>query len=889
MAEQERLLTDATDNSGVERPERFKLTREHIDRVRGIEGFPIAKDEDIISLSDPPYYTACPNPFIEDFINKHGKPYDPEKDTYRRQPFAADVSEGKNNPIYNAHSYHTKVPHKAIMRYILHYTEPGDIVLDGFCGTGMTGVAASLCGDRKSVESLGYRVQDNGVILDEKGERFSKLGARKAILIDLSPAATFIAYNYNTPVDVQEFEREARRILKEVEDECGWMYETQHVVDGKVQKDRKGNPVMGRINYTVWSDVFVCPNCSGELVFWEVAVDKEDGRVRDEFTCPHCGSHLTKRSLERAMERVYDRDLEEVIDRARQVPVLINYSVGGKRYEKKPDEYDLELIRRIEESAIPYWYPTNPMVFKGTQWGDTWRAGYHAGITHVHHFYTRRNVWALASCVSKPALSENVRLKNVLLFVVEQLVLGMSRLARYAPRHYSQVNQYLSGTLYVASQVVEVSPWYILNKGKIANLKKALNRQHGGPCITSCSSASSTGLRDACIDYVFTDPPFGGNLMYSELNFLWEAWLKVFTNTGPEAIENSTQGKGPREYQELMERCFREYYRVLKPGRWMTVVFHNSQNRIWNAIQEAIMRAGFVIADVRTLDKQQGTFKQVTSTTAVKQDLVISAYKPNDGLEKRFRLKAGTEEGVWDFVRTHLKQLPVFLEKNGKAELIVERQNYLLYDRMVAFHVQRGVFVPMGAAEFYAGLTKRFPQRDGMYFLPDQVVEYDKKRLQVQGVEQLSLFVNDEKTSIQWLRKELSEKPQTYQELHPKFLVELRKARHEKLPELLELLEQNFLRDDDGRWYVPDPGRQADLEKVREKALLKEFEEYKRGHGKLRVFRTEALRAGFKACWVAKDYKTIVEVARRIPDSVLQEDSALLMYHDNALILLGER
>lgn len=885
MAEQERLLTDATDNSGVERPERFKLTREHIDRVRGIEGFPIAKDEDIISLSDPPYYTACPNPFIEDFINKHGKPYDPEKDTYRRQPFAADVSEGKNNPIYNAHSYHTKVPHKAIMRYILHYTEPGDIVLDGFCGTGMTGVAASLCGDRKSVESLGYRVQDNGVILDEKGERFSKLGARKAILIDLSPAATFIAYNYNTPVDVQEFEREARRILKEVEDECGWMYETQHVVDGKVQKDRKGNPVMGRINYTVWSDVFVCPNCSGELVFWEVAVDKEDGRVRDEFTCPHCGSHLTKRSLERAMERVYDRDLEEVIDRARQVPVLINYSVGGKRYEKKPDEYDLELIRKIDESTIPHWYPINRM----PEGYNTEQPRASHGITHVHHFYTRRNVWALASCVSKPALSENVRLKNVLLFVVEQLVLGMSRLARYVPRHYSQVNQYLSGTLYVASQVVEVSPWYILNKGKIANLKKALNRQHGGPCITSCSSASSTGLRDACIDYVFTDPPFGGNLMYSELNFLWEAWLKVFTNTGPEAIENSTQGKGPREYQELMERCFREYYRVLKPGRWMTVVFHNSQNRIWNAIQEAIMRAGFVIADVRTLDKQQGTFKQVTSTTAVKQDLVISAYKPNDGLEKRFRLKAGTEEGVWDFVRTHLKQLPVFLEKNGKAELIVERQNYLLYDRMVAFHVQRGVFVPMGAAEFYAGLTKRFPQRDGMYFLPDQVVEYDKKRLQVQGVEQLSLFVNDEKTSIQWLRKELSEKPQTYQELHPKFLVELRKARHEKLPELLELLEQNFLRDDDGRWYVPDPGRQADLEKVREKALLKEFEEYKRGHGKLRVFRTEALRAGFKACWVAKDYKTIVEVARRIPDSVLQEDSALLMYHDNALILLGER
>lgn len=888
MAIEEQLFMDTPEGNGEgrERQERsrFRLTKEHLDQVRHIEGFPIAKDEDIISLSDPPYYTACPNPFIGDFIKEHGKPYDPDNDAYRRQPFAADVSEGKNDPIYNAHSYHTKVPHKAIMRYILHYTEPGDIVFDGFCGTGMTGVAASLCGDRKAVESLGYRVLDDGTILDEKGRPFSKLGARKAILIDLSPAATFIAYNYNTPVDVRAFEREARRILDEVERECGWMYRTQHVVDGKVQKDAKGNPIMGKINYTVWSDVFICPSCSGELVFWEVAVDKEEGKVRDEFPCPHCGANLTQRTLERATEKVYDRDIGEFITRARQVPVLINYSVGNKRYEKEPDDYDLELIRKIEESEIPYWYPTDRL----PEGYNTEQPKVSHGITHVHHFYTRRNLWVLAACMNKPQSSSNLRLRNRLLFLVEQLVLGMSRLARYVPRHYSQVNQYLSGTLYIASQVVEVSPWYILNSTKIKNLTRALLKEHIGACTTYCSSADSTLLRDACVDYIFTDPPFGGNLMYSELNFLWEAWLRVFTNNKPEAVENKAQGKGPREYQELMEKCFAEYYRVLKPGRWMTVVFHNSQNRIWNAIQEAILRAGFVIADVRTLDKKQGTFKQVTSTTAVKQDLVISAYKPNGGLEKRFHLEAGTEEGVWDFVRTHLKQLPVFVEKNGKAEVIAERQNFLLYDRMVAFHVQRGVAVPMGAAEFYAGLKQHFPERDGMYFLPDQVVEYDKKRLMVHEVEQLALFVTDEKSSIQWLRSELSKKPQTYQEIYPKFLRELHKAPHEKLPELSELLEQNFLKDDQGRWYVPDPGRQSDLEKMREKALLKEFEEYKEGRGRLKVFRTEALRAGFKACWAAKDYKTIVEVARRIPDTVLQEDTTLLMYYDNALMRLEE-
>ena len=126
--------------------------RKELPELRKIEGFPIGTDDDILNLSDPPYYTACPNPWLNDFIaqweeEKKGL----EKDNKRKadfevhEPYASDVSEGKNNPIYNAHSYHTKVPHPAIMRYILHYTQPGDIVFDGFAGTGMTGVAAQLC------------------------------------------------------------------------------------------------------------------------------------------------------------------------------------------------------------------------------------------------------------------------------------------------------------------------------------------------------------------------------------------------------------------------------------------------------------------------------------------------------------------------------------------------------------------------------------------------------------------------------------------------------------------------------------------------------------------------------------------------------------------------
>ena len=232
--------------------------REHLQdpEFRAIEGFPIGDDEAILALSDPPYYTACPNPFLPkiiadwterrtDSVGRIGNPTETSRTTsptyeesptavgritnptetsrtasptYKREPFAADVSEGKNDPIYNAHSYHTKVPHKAIMRYILHYTEPGDIVFDGFCGTGMTGVAAQLCGDRAAVESLVGRTGSPTETSRTTSPTY-RIGARRAILNDLSPAATFIAYNYNTPVDAAAFEREAKRILREVERE----------------------------------------------------------------------------------------------------------------------------------------------------------------------------------------------------------------------------------------------------------------------------------------------------------------------------------------------------------------------------------------------------------------------------------------------------------------------------------------------------------------------------------------------------------------------------------------------------------------------------------------------------------------------------------------------
>jgi len=411
-----------------------------------------------------------------------------------------------------------------------------------------------------------------------------------------------------------------------------------------------------------------------------------------------------------------------------------------------------------------------------------------------------------------------------------------------------------------------------------------------GKCLVTCQSTTDLRQMSNSIDYIFTDPPFGGNLMYSELNFIWESWLRVFGNNKEEAIENKTQKKTLSDYQAIMTRCFGEYHRILKPGRWMTVEFHNSRNSVWIAIQEAIQHAGFVVADVRTLDRQQGSFNQVTASGAVKQDLIISAYKPDQSLETRFQLTAGTQDAAWSFVHDHVKHLPVFVSVAGKAEILSERQKYLLFDRMVAFHVQRGVAVPMSASEFYEGLQQRFPERDGMYFLTEQVSEYDQKRLSIKELQQLELFVNDEKSSIQWVRQQLSETPMTYQQLQPKYMQKAQRTwgDHEQPIELQVILDQGFVKDSQGRWSIPDPRNEAHLEQLRNRALLKEFQQYQDIRGKLKVVRTEALRAGFKDCWQKGEYTTIIQMAKRVPEAVIQEDPALLMYYDNALMRKGE-
>jgi hypothetical protein len=928
------------ENDAARREHFTALLREKLKdpEFRKIEGFPIGDDDVILALSDPPYYTACPNPWIADFIKEweSQKSEKTEDYKYHREPFAADVREGRNDHIYNAHSYHTKTPHKAIMRFILHYTEPGDIVFDGFCGTGMTGVAAQMCGDREVIMSLGYQVKTDGTILQEETDKdgkrvwqtFSKLGVRRAVLNDLSPAATFIAYNYNTPVDIAAFGKEVKRILKEVKEECGWMYETLHT-DGKSKCE---------INFVIWSDVYICPECTNEVVFWDVAVDEEVGAVLEDFRCSHCQTMLSKEpanqkresakpvsdrrpvasKIDRAWNTKFDNVNGTTIKNAKQATVLINYSYKGKRYQKAPDSIDIELLNKIENTAAHSWIPIARMPE-----GKESRRNDPLGMTHVHLYFTKRNLLTLSACWSKAKLPE-------LKFLLTSLMFKSSHLCGPLMSNYfaevqgnsrgGWVGKDRSGTLYCPSIHSEVS---IFPQIKSRARSTVINIGHNSGFAINTSSALSIPIPENSQDYVFIDPPFGSNINYSEMSFLWEAWLGVYTNIKTEAIENTTQEKGLNEYRQLITECFKTSYYILKPGHWITVEFSNTKASVWNSIQTALTGAGFIVANVSALNKKQGSINAYTTSTAVKQDLVISAYKPNGGFEARFEKEAQKEEGVWNFVRTHLKYLPVIKKQGLDIVVAPERDPRILFDQVVAYYVRKGYLVPVSSQEFQIGLSQRFSERDGMYFLPEQVAEYDRKKMISGGRPiQLSLFVSDEFSTITWLRNLLHDKPQSFQDLNPQFMKAIGGwKKTEKGLELSTLLEQNFLcydgkgkvpeqihgylstnwkdmrnlqKDDPAliakaknRWYVPDPNKAGDLEKLREKDLLKEFEEYKESKKKLKLFRLEAVRAGFKKCWQERDYANIISVAEKIPNNILEEDPKLLMWYDQAVTRSG--
>lgn len=377
------------------------------------------------------------------------------------------------------------------------------------------------------------------------------------------------------------------------------------------------------------------------------------------------------------------------------------------------------------------------------------------------------------------------------------------------------------------------------------------------------------------IDYIFTDPPFGDNLMYSELNFFWEVWLGVLTQNLSEAIINKAQNKTLTEYHQLMLSAFREYYRVLKPKHWITVVFHNSKSSVWNAIQEAMAKAGFIIAQVSILDKKQGTFKQITSAGAVKNDLVISAYKPEQSFENQFLSRAG-EDLERDFIRMHLSHL--------NAEPSIERTEQMLYSKLLAYYIQRGYTIKYDASTFYIMLRQDFVEEDGYWFNTDQIANYReyKQRMKLDEIDeirtgQLLLFVSDEKSAIVWLNAFLNE-PKDFQTIHPAY-TRISNIAGDNVPDIRELLDKNFILENGEHRRPKTEDEKLNVTQKRERELQREFDELlleaKGSKRRIKECRKQAVVFGFEQCYRNNRFQSILDLGRKLDRKITENDSEI--------------
>ena len=542
----------------------------------------------------------------------------------------------RSRGVYGTHAYHTKVPPEAISACLEAHTEPGDLVLDPFCGSGMTGVAAGL-------------------------------GGRRAFLLDLSPAAVHIAANYTSPCDPDLFRDAVGRVLAEVGARVGSMYETRG----------KGAPAT--VEYVVWSDLRRCPECGAEQSMWD---HRETGLRR--IRCLDCGVEVSKSKMPVVGE----------------VAVEANVSTGGRRrLVRSPLPEDLG------EDRVPGDLPWTPRVgFDSSR--PMWRRGHEdLGIANVSDFYSSRNLAAMALLWKAAAEEPDPRLRSALRFSLTAVANRASRRYQWNAKRPTNV---LGGTLYVSSLRYE---WNVLSlwRRKVRAVERLFraNPVPEGAVEVRQGSATAIPLADASVDYCFTDPPFGGHIVYSDASLLWEAWLDDLTDVEAEAIVVDGGGapKSIEDYRDLLTAAFAEVSRVLKPGGLTSVVFQATDPEVWSAVQGATRDAGLSLLDATTLDKGQPSFKQVKG--AVEGERVATS-------DVILTLRKGAE-GARDATSTPLEAAhSAILDTRAAGR---DATTGHLYASVNARLLRDGYGQALGFEEVASLLEENFEQREGSWEL----------------------------------------------------------------------------------------------------------------------------------------------------------------------------
>ena len=412
-------------------------------------------------------------------------------------------------------------------------------------------------------EYISYYSKKGEVILDPfVGSGVTAIEAlrqgRKAIAIDLDPIAAFITYMTLKPVDLKKFSEAFEQIKSNVKKKIDVLYQTK------------------------------C-TCGKKAIMKAAIWQSKKENVKDEklleiwYKCPHCGKHGEKKENEQLRE-------------------------------------DVEKIKAINGMEIKYWYPKTRLHYPSSRpfiKKEKW--------DYVYELFTKRNLIALSTIlneINNGLQNFDSDLVNLLRFTFASALLQASKFPFVIEKRgkmtgvikeTKEVGSWARPSYWVPPKHFEINAWSCFEnrfkkvlRGKMESSKdierfeEAMNfselEKDKNVMICNKNALDLTDIipERNSVDYVFTDPPYGGAIQYLELSTFWASWLKFEQNYDEEITINvKGQGKNFEYYHDMLRAVFERVYEVLKPGRYLTLTFHNTQIKVWNSIMRAVILAGF--------------------------------------------------------------------------------------------------------------------------------------------------------------------------------------------------------------------------------------------------------------------------------------------------------
>lgn len=484
-----------------------------------------------------------------------------------------DVFVKRTDPVYMAHAYLTKVPLAAIEPFIRAFTKPGDLVVDPFAGSGMTGVAAAILG-------------------------------RRARLFDISVLGRHIGTNYLNVVHPDRLRATAAVVEKAATTRVGDIYAITCARCGN-----KGAMIAKR----TWSVVVECPSCAAPVTYYRAL--EEAGWGKNAMRCPSCSGPISSKARRIGEEPVVDS---------------IDCRCSAVQLDQAPlsDPAPLD-IPGLEWPDVDI--PADRQMYQASALGK------HGLTTVASFYSPRNlTMLAALRTAIEDIDDEPLRAKLMFAFTAI-LTRASKRYqwSRKRPLNAANANYYVATVFYEwnvldlfvrkVDAIIRSDDWIV---ERFADQFPVT--PFDADVTYEIANAESLPLPDNSADYVFTDPPFGSNLFYADMALFQEAWLSQFTDHRVEAVidRGSNKKRDGGRYQRILTAALSECRRVLRPGGYVTMVFGNSTGAVWAIVQRAVKEAGLVIepGSVAILNKGQRSVKGLASgfEHVATMDLILS-------------------------------------------------------------------------------------------------------------------------------------------------------------------------------------------------------------------------------------------------------------------------